>query len=65
MGADKTLFARMEYKGVEGCIQVTEETYGRLRNKYLFEDRGIVDIKGKGDMHVYILKGKRQATPEE
>ncbi len=54
--------ARMESQGVEGCIQVTEETYGRLRKKYLFEDRGIVDIKGKGNMHVYILKGKNKAA---
>ena len=54
--------ARMESHGVEGCIQVTEETYGLLRDKYHFEDRGIMDIKGKGDMHVYILKGKRQAA---
>jgi len=42
---------------------VTEETYGRLRNKYP-EDRGIVDIKGKGDMHVYILKGKQKAAEQ-
>ena len=56
--------ARMESHGIEGCIQVTAETYGLLRDKYHFEDRGIMDIKGKGDMHVYILKDKKQAVEQ-
>ena len=48
----------MESQGIEGCIQVTEATYQHLRDKYQLEDRGVVDIKGKGEMNVYMLKGR-------
>lgn len=50
--------ARMESHGVAGAIQVTQSTYDILRNKYLFEDRGIINIKGKGEMNTYLLKGR-------
>ncbi|MEG3923537.1 adenylate/guanylate cyclase domain-containing protein [Microcoleus sp. D3_18a_C4] len=39
-------------------IQVTQSTYDILRNKYLFENRGIIHIKGKGDMNTYLLAGR-------
>ncbi len=51
--------ARMESHGLEGYIQVTAETYQRLHDKFQFRDRGIIDVKGKGDMHVYILLGRK------
>jgi adenylate cyclase len=47
--------ARMESHGLPGTIQVTKSTYNILQNKYLFEDRGIIHIKGKGDMNTYLL----------
>ena len=49
----------MESHGVEGYIQVTAETYQRLHDKFQFRDRGIIDVKGKGDMHVYILQRRK------
>jgi class 3 adenylate cyclase len=51
--------SRMESQGVDGAIQVTEATYELLRNKYLFEERGVISVKGKGDMTVYLLTGKK------
>ena len=50
--------ARMESHGLPGTIQVTKSTYDILRNKYLFEDRGIIHVKGKGDMNTYLLGGR-------
>jgi adenylate cyclase len=50
--------SRMESHGVEGAIQVTEATYQRLRPCYEFEERGAVEIKGKGVMRTYFLTGK-------
>ena len=47
--------SRMESSGIPGRIQVTEETYGRLRDRFTFEDRGEIDIKGKGRVHAYLL----------
>ena len=54
--------ARMESFGVPDEIQVTEGTFLRLREDYVFDDRGVIDVKGKGLMHVYLLKGKRSAV---
>ena len=51
--------SRMESHGVEDHIQVTEETYRLLNDKYEFEERGVIDVKGKGDMSTYFLKGKK------
>ncbi|MEG4940390.1 adenylate/guanylate cyclase domain-containing protein [Microcoleus sp. F4-D5] len=47
--------ARMEATGFAGSIQVTDVTYKLLKNKYLFEKRGVIPVKGKGDMMTYWL----------
>jgi class 3 adenylate cyclase len=47
--------SRMESHGLPGRIQVTESMYQRLRSAYRFEDRGEVEIKGKGRMRAYLL----------
>ena len=51
--------ARMESHGVPGEIQVTENTYNLLKNKYNFVQRGKIEIKGKGLMKTYFLKEKQ------
>lgn len=50
--------SRMESHGLPGSIQISDVTYGYLKDKYLLEDRGKVWVKGKGDMNTYLLKGK-------
>ncbi len=50
---------RMESQGLPGGIQVTAATYECLKNKYLFEERGIIPVKGKGEMMTYWLIGKK------
>ena len=52
--------SRMESLGVPGCIQVTARTYQRLRNSYRFQRRGLVAVKGKGEMVSYFLVGRAQ-----
>jgi class 3 adenylate cyclase len=47
--------SRMESRGVAGCIQVTERTYRRLRDRYRFERRGPVQVKGKGTLDTWFL----------
>ena len=51
--------SRMESHGVPAHIQVTEATYERLRAEYVFEERGLVEVKGKGAMRAYLLTGRR------
>ena len=50
---------RMESHGIPGVIQVTKKTYERLSHKYLWKERGIVDVKGKGQMLTYLLMGRK------
>jgi guanylate cyclase len=47
--------ARMESHGVPGAIQVTERAHRRLATAFDFEERGIIDVKGKGPMRTYLL----------
>lgn len=51
--------SRMESHGLPGKIQVTEETYRCLRDRYVLEERGLVPIKGKGEMATYLLVGRK------
>ena len=51
--------ARMETTDVEGRIQVPHDVYERLNHAFLLEERGEVDIKGKGVMHTWYLVGRR------
>ncbi|MEG4404796.1 adenylate/guanylate cyclase domain-containing protein [Microcoleus sp. MON2_D5] len=50
--------ARMEATGFAGRIQVTDVTYDLLKDKYLFERRGVIPVKGKGNMMTYWLLEK-------
>jgi class 3 adenylate cyclase len=47
--------SRMESQGVVGRIQVTEATYRRLGDRFAFEDRGEIEVKGKGRLRAYLL----------
>ena len=55
--------SRMESHGLPGQIQVTTSTYDHLREKYRFEPRGPLAIKGKGEMITYLLRGKMTPQP--
>lgn len=52
------LASRMESQGKPDCIQVTRPVYERLRDRYHFQERGLVAIKGKGDLMTYWLEGQ-------
>ena len=47
--------ARMESHGVPNVIHITEQTAKRLAPKYRTESRGLIDIKGKGQMETFLL----------
>jgi class 3 adenylate cyclase len=51
--------SRMESHGVPGRIHVSTQAYEILRDRYLFEERGVVEIKGIGQMRTYFLSGRR------
>lgn len=57
-GDTVNIASRMEAQGIACGIQVTQATYQQLRDRYLFEERGLVSVKGKGEMLTYLLVGK-------
>jgi class 3 adenylate cyclase len=51
--------SRMESHGIPGQIQVSDATYQILKDQYDFTERGVIEVKGKGEMRVYLLQGKK------
>ncbi len=51
--------SRMDSTGEKGQIQVPEHVANALKDKYDFELRGEIDVKGKSRMTTYYLKPKK------
>ncbi len=50
--------SRMESTGEAGRIQVAPDTYELLRTKFELEERGPIDVRGKGPMRTWFLIGR-------
>ncbi|AFY39844.1 adenylate/guanylate cyclase with integral membrane sensor [[Leptolyngbya] sp. PCC 7376] len=59
-GDSVNVASRMESSGEPNLIQVTESTYELLKDDYIFEQRGMISVKGKGAMTTYWLLGKAE-----
>ncbi|MDY7013047.1 MAG: transporter substrate-binding protein [Cyanobacteriota bacterium] len=55
--------SRMESHGLPGKIQVTAQTYNLLKERYRFQERGLIAVKGRGQMMTYWLTGKARSRP--
>jgi guanylate cyclase len=51
--------SRMESEGIPGSIQITSATYELIRDRFICEPRGVISVKGKGDMDTHLLMGRR------
>jgi len=51
--------ARMESHGEPGKIQLTELTYELLKDRFVCEPRGTIEVKGKGPMRTWWLLAER------
>ncbi len=58
-GDTVNIASRMESHGLPWRIQVSETTYKLLEHKYLLQERGTIEVKGKGGMKTYLLVGKK------
>ena len=50
--------SRMESSGSPGEIQVTREVADRLQGQFELEPRGLIQVKGKGEMETFLLKSE-------
>ena len=53
--------SRMESHGEPSRIHVTDEVRRRLGERFVFQARGAVDLKGRGPMTTYFLTGRAAA----
>jgi class 3 adenylate cyclase len=53
--------SRMESNGLPERIHMSDDTYKQLTNReqYLFENRGEIEVKGKGRMRTYFLLDRK------
>jgi class 3 adenylate cyclase len=54
--------SRMESHGVAGEVQLTEATAALLESTFVVEERGIIEVKGKGRMRTFFLRSKKPAA---
>ncbi len=50
--------SRMESFGLPDMIHTSRQVYDQLKGKFIFEKRGLIDVKGKGLMETYFLIDK-------
>jgi class 3 adenylate cyclase len=50
---------RMQTHGTPGRIQVTRATYELLKDEFVLEPRGMIEVRGKGEMETWYLVGRR------
>ena len=55
--------SRMESHGTAGKIQITRETFQLLKDDFICEPRGKVQVKGKGEMETWFLMGLKAQNP--
>ena len=55
--------SRMESHGSSGRIQITRATKELLDDEFVYEPRGTIPIKGKGEIEVWYLLGRQTAAP--
>jgi adenylate cyclase len=51
--------SRMESNGSPGEIQITRATYELLKDEFVCQPRGTIEVKGKGPMETWYLMGPR------
>ena len=54
--------SRMESHGVADEIQVSAATKRRLEGGFDLERRGVIDVKGKGSMETWFLRGEKESA---
>jgi guanylate cyclase 2F len=64
-GDSVNIASRMESTGVPGRVQISRQTYERVHDMFVFEERGFVEVKGKGALMTYLVVDKQEEIQEE
>jgi len=51
--------SRMESHGLGGAVQITRATYELIKDEFVCEPRGVVDVKGKGEMEAWLVLAEK------
>ena len=54
--------SRMESEGIPGSIQISLSTFELIKDEYVCEPRGLIDVKGKTAMQTYLLVARRASS---
>jgi guanylate cyclase len=54
--------SRMESHGLEGTVQITQATYELIKDEFVCEPRGTVQVKGRGDMNLWLVVSAKTDT---
>ena len=57
--------SRIEESGLSGEIQVSATTREKIEHGFHLEEREPIEMKGKGFVQVYLLRGRKQSPPPE
>ena len=57
-GDTVNLASRMESHGLAGRIHVSEAVYERVKGHFELEGRGLINIKGKGEIETYLISAE-------
>jgi adenylate cyclase len=63
-GDTVNMASRMESHGTPDCIQITRSTWELLRDDFVAEPLGVVEVKGKGPVETWRLVGERSGHLE-
>ena len=55
-GDTVNLASRMESGGIPDSVQVTRSVYEQLKDQFVFEPRGAIEVKGKGKVEAWLLR---------
>jgi guanylate cyclase len=54
--------SRMESHGLGGAVQITQATYELINDEFVCEPRGTVNVKGKGEMEVWLVVSAKESN---
>jgi len=58
-GCTVNIASRMESHSLINQTQVSQASYELLKDRFIFDERGEIEIKGMGRMHTYLLMNRR------